>query len=773
MSKNKTHDDAPIAGAKDKDIIDLVSRLPVAKRSYWLDQLVLSEINRLSNLEISDKDRKTRITEFFNKVRNLQTQLGLRLERDGAEFPWFLDGTKEMMSQLRSKSEMVLPGSASFSRKHLRLKLDVFKRIEREFKIKLNENGHPIGVPYGHDTSRLLCVSGMMPDKIGVRSLDNRRQREEKGLSNKMDEEFLSMVDNFLVLMYGDIQSVRVRIESKSQSGLPLRSYGRGYKTIAFMHAIEHIDELLQLVDSNDLGKVLDKFDILFAYLMGSRRQPDAGGKKRYVTSSSDREFGLGAHTLVDNSVKINDVPEALAKHFATMRFRMVWGGNIVSNTIVNTIASSARKHYGDIYAFTLKHRGGSDILEKIKSFSLNNGYSARDPRGVRATDLAVVAIDVTQFDGDYPAELLLKYADFFKDTPIHGLFLRQMLGVSIQLLREDKDDGPDLTGDPFNFNPLDFAHSGMPSGWSWVSDTGKIMVVAIYFSLVKAGLLKEHTVDQLDAFMRGECEYGLLNLGDDNVILGPPGTNAAILEALEKYCPWKCEVEDGTRFIGHIIYINDGGYYDVGHDPSSYLTNLLSPERGIDSNFRKYWAVGYEARKATYLDSLVSTSFHKILKDCWKEIYNSDLDAIVAQEREKQELEMIKEGDDLGSEDAVAVALLNAAKHSTQPERANHIITRYLSDPSVLSWEFSRDEILEVFGLDLYDIEGRPSFKYTDEVLARSGYLSISPPNSKDSEPDEGQRWLHKNLIRNALSFSRAMKRRGLDLEDLVKDIE
>lgn len=693
--------------------IEAIKKLPLERRSAWLDNLIKVELQRVAT--------KSDIDKMFDKVRSLQVQLGLRYDFDEGPAAWFLDKSRPFVSHVQDTNEEVLPGSFSQSRKHLTFKLNLFNDIKRKYQPKLNIHGHPDASAYGHDVSRLLSVTGMIPRNIGVRPLDNRSLRINQGLSNQMPDDLLKMMDDFLNLMYGKVKPTRVRIESKSQSGLPLRQYGRGYKTLAFMHAVNHLSDVIKLTDNCNLKELFLKYDILYAYLMGSRRQPDAGGKRRYITTESDRLLGNTAMTLVDNSVEITGVPEALTRHFARMRFRMVYGGNIIANTIMNCIASSARTLYGDTFNFTLKHHGGDDIMAKIKSFASNNNFSRDIFRGVGEEDISIVAIDVTQFDGSYPSELLMKYADYFKDTAIYNCFLRQMLGVSVQLLRDaDSESVPDLTGDPFDFDPLTFKDSGMPSGWSWVSDTGKIMCLAIYYSLVKSKLLEKHTPVQLYRFLKGELNYALLNLGDDNVILGPPNKHDSILKALEEYCPWKCEIEQGTRFIGHIISVDDFGYYQVSHDPSSYITNLLTPERGIRSSFRKYWAVGYQERKKVYLDAPITVNFSRMLQDAWFKVYNSNLEEIINKKADEQRLMMSTSNDD---ESRILNSLLNAIPNAPDRSFAEHVLMRYIADSSVLSWEFSREDILSKVGIDLFDLESRPPIEYTLEVLSNSGY--------------------------------------------------
>lgn len=712
------------------DLLKGVKRLSKPERARWLDNLIKIELQRATSIEEVDK--------MFDKVRELQVDLGLRLV-ENKEFPWFLDATRPMLSRISSTNELVLPGSWSMSRKHLELKLNVFKRIEREFSINLNANGLPDSTGYGHDVSRLLSISGLVPKKIGVRPTSNLQSRAAKGLKNNIGKDFHAIIDDFLVLMYGCTKLTRVRFEDKSQSGLPLRSYGRGYKILGFRHAVDHLDEVLRLCDNKEFDTLLNKYDILFCYLMGSRRQPDAGGKRRYITSEAGRLQGLAADELVDNSVNIDGIPHALTKHFARMRFRMVWGGNIIANGIVNAIGSCGRDTYGKYYDFTFKHHGSKDILNKFKTFVTRNNLASypRETK-VRAKDVSVVAIDVTQFDGDYPRDILLHYCDFFKNTPIYNLFKYQMFGSSVQLMRdEDGPDFPDVSTDPLNPDFTIAENSGMPSGWSWVSDVGKIMAVVVYYSLQKEGLLSEdHSPSFLDSFLKGECNYAVLNLGDDNVILGPPGMEDTIMHALNKWSPWLCEVESGARFIGHIISVDDSGYLNVHHDPSSYLTNMLTPERGITSSFRRFWAHGWVSRKDVYLDAPISTAFHKVLREEWKKIYGSDLDRLIEIEASKQR-ELIDSPDELdGSDDHLRIirSLTNAVNGAPDKDFALHVLQRYIADHSVLSWEFSRDDLLEKVGIDLYDLEGRPDISYSEKIMERSGYKVMKSNSTNDS---------------------------------------
>lgn len=701
-----------------------VTKLSPNQRSRWLDGFIKVFLQKADSEEKRDL--------LFNDVRALQVKLGLR-KSSNPKYPWFLDNVKEFVSITKDTNEEVLPGSFSQSKKHLQFKQALFRRIMKRFTVENDVNGHPGPSSFGHDVSRLMSVTGMLPKEIGVRPNSNLKSREAKGLTNRMDKSFMTMVNDFLDLMYGQIKSKRVRLEDKSQSGLPLRSYGRGYKTLAFEHLVDHLDTVLQLTDEKAFSKLLDEYDVLFTILMGSRRQADAGGKKRYITTPEDAARGLAANTLVDNSVHIEGVPEALTREFATERFRIVCGPNAAANAVPNAIGTSARETYGEVYGFTFKHHGASDIHAKFKEFGLTNDYLRNPSRGVHRDELSAVAIDVTQFDGDYPGEVLRAYADFFKDTPIYQFFVHQMLPVYVQLTRgKTSPEEPYLNGDPLEFDAWQNLNSGMPSGWSWVSDTGKIMAVVVYYCLVSAGLLDKHSPMQLHKFLLGKLRYAVLNLGDDNVILGPPHTYDVIVAALDKYAMWLCELEMGSRFIGFIIGIGSDGYFNITHDPASYITNLLTPERGINSSFRKGWAMGYFARKAVYLDTPTSVMFHRILSQVWEEFYGTNLDALVRVEADKQEA-LAKEG---ALDDEVLTALINALPTAPDKYMANRILMRYTADPSVLSWEFSRDDVLSAFNVDLYDLEARPDIQFTEKVLDRAGYIKLASDMLDGSTP-------------------------------------
>lgn len=691
---------------KNDALINHVSKLLPDVRSTWLDEFIMGSFADQS----WDNEN---ICSLFNLIRHLQVVLGIRSDDFSA---FHQNKFRPLVQKLTDKSEEVLPGSFSDSAKHMKFKLDVFHEIERQFRVRLNDHGHPGDNGYGHDVSRLLSLTGMVPSNIGIRPISNREQRIDHGLTNELDPSLVGMAKDFLVLLFGLVQAKSVRIEGKSQSGLPARVFGKGYKTMAFINAAFNISDVASHAD--DLSYLLTKYDILHAFLQGSRRSPDAGGKRRYITTVADNALGLAGKTLQDNTIQLSKVSKAITKHFSTMRYRFVWGGNSVANSIVNVIGTSARECYALVYEFTFKHRGKEHLMSKLHRFC-NIG----EHRAVTTSDCDMFVLDVSNFDLDYPKALLQCYIDLFSESELGSFFARTAFSPSVQgtLDKDSLSDEPIVNGDPLNFNYEDYMDSGLPSGWSFVSDAGKMMALAIYYCLVKSKLLPEHSVAQLDAFLKGELDYGVWNLGDDNVILGPAGSFDAIKTSLEDFCAWKTEPEPGARFIGFPICVDDFGQYLITHDPASYVTNMLTPERGIRSSFRKYWAIGLQQREHVYADTALMSSFKKIINDKWKKHYGSNLDAVVESFAVKQRsaLEEASKGDDL-----LIKHLYNRLGSSDNYALAASILSDVLRDHSVLAWKYSADDLKEAFGLDRALLESRP-FVWTSEViLPKFGYV-------------------------------------------------
>lgn len=686
------------------DIIAGVRKLLPETRGLWLDDFLMSTL-----ADVNWRDDN--IPFLFDLCRALQVELGLRSE-DFSQVHQNL--TRPLVTELSDTSEEVLPGSFSNSARHLKFKLDVYHEIERTVALRLNDQGHPNETGYGHDTSRLLSLTGMLPRNIGVRPLDNRSQRIDHGLENDLPSDLIQMADDFLLLLFGLVQAKSIRIEGKSQSGLPCRQFGKGYKTVSFVHAVHDLHNMVR--HSNDLRYLLEEYDILHAFLQGSRRSPDAGGKKRYVTSASDNASGLAGKTLQDNKVRISGVSDAICKHFATMRYRFVWGGNSTANSIVNVVGTSARACYGAVYEFTFKHRGKEHLMDKLRRFSRVNGH-----RSVTTSDCDMFVLDVSNFDLDYPKALLERYLNLFINSPLGSFFARTAFSPSVQGTRDkgDKSKDPIINGDPLDFDFKRYLNSGLPSGWSFVSDAGKMMALAIYYSLVKGGLLNDHSIEQLDQFLKGKLDYAVWNLGDDNVVLGPAGSFSSIQQCLEKHCCWKTEPEPGARFIGFPICVDDFGQYSIRHDPASYVTNMLTPERGIRSAFRKYWAIGLQQREVVYADSALINTLKSIINRCWKKHYGSNLDSVIASHAEKQALLL----EEASGEDALIKHLVQLAPLSPKPDLAQQILADILRDHSVLSWKYENEDIVEAFGIEKSLLESRPKVWTSEKVLSQFGY--------------------------------------------------
>lgn len=713
----------------------LLKRRPEV-RAGWLDKFIMRNLSRYK-LELDKEAYDVKVGELFDLTRELSLFLKLRHKFEDAEFGFHLNTFTPLVRAISDKSSEVLPGSYSGSRKHLEFKLNVFKRIEREHPVLTDERGFAIDNGYGHDTSRLLSLTGYVPSEIGVRPLSNISQRKDHGLSNTIDPDFLRMQDDFLLALYGLCEAKSIRIEGKSQSGLPLRAYGKGIKTVGFENAVINLTEILDR--ARDGHYLLEHHDILLSFLAGNRQSPDAGGKKRYITTVSDNAAGLAGATLQDNHPRLAGVPQALARHFATMRYRFVWGGNSTANAIVNCIATSCRHTYGHVFEFTFKHRGADDLVRKIKSF-----YGKDELENLHKSECDLVVIDVTNFDLDYPRDVLKKYVDFFEGTKIYDFFGRVAFAPSVQgALDKDSDSKePIVNGDLFNFEAEHYMNSGLPSGWSWVSDAGKIMALNIYYCLVKAKLLNSHSFGQLIAFLRGDLDYGCLNLGDDNVILCPHGQFEVVLEALKQFSVWLVDLEPGARFIGFPLFFDSFGNFKISHDPASYVTNWLTPERAIGGKFTKYWAYGLVQRERVYSDAPIVHSFRKIIMEEWQRVYGTDLNAIIYSEAEKQKRELetaSKEGSD------VLEHLYSALHTSPNPGLANLILNDVIRDTSVLQWKWEPEDIREAFGISLEEIESRPHVRFTERVLSMSGYERLF--TRKEANDYYGDIWVHAKV--------------------------
>lgn len=704
------------AWIKDNDAaISVLKQRRPEVRSAWLDEFIRSTL--ISFIEYDSNEFDNHIQALFVLIRELQLVLKIRNEMKSDNSDFHLNAFTPLVRSMKDKSSEVLPGSYSGTRQHLEFKLGVFKEIERKHPVITDDRGFAIDTGYGHDVSRLLSLTGYVPKQVGVRPISNLHQRVEHGLTNQIDPFMLSMVDDFLLLLYGCCESKSIRLESKSQSGLPLRLFGRGYKTLSFINAVCNLDDILE--HSTNPRYLLDHYDSLYAFLQGNRQSPDAGGKKRYITSEADNAVGLAGNTLQDNHPDLPNIPSALRKHFATMRYRFVWGGNIVSNSIVNAIGTSCRHTYGLTYDFTFKHKGREDLLSKIKRF-----YGKNETSDLHRSECDMVVIDVTSFDLDYPRDVLKKYIDFFSNTPIYDFFFRTAFAPSVQgTLDKDNDSkDPIINGDLFNFDPNDYLDSGLPSGWSWVSDAGKIMALNIYYCLVKSHLLDEHTIEQLHSFLQGELEYGCLNLGDDNVILCPNGQFDNVLKSLNDHSVWLVDLEPGARFIGFPLFFDSFGNFRITHDPASYVTNWLTPEREIGGKFSKYWAYGLEQRERVYSDAPIVHDFRKIIMRKWKEVYGTNLDSIIKEHalKQKEELDKASKNDDIIN------VLYQRLENAPNISLAITILHDLMRDSSVLQWKWEGDDLYEAFGIRIEDLENRPHVRYTEAVLERSGYIRM-----------------------------------------------
>lgn len=674
--------------------------------------------------------------QYFNLLTNSEI-------RGSTEFPFMMNRTVTLPTQLQDSSIELFPHVSSTSRKALELRLTFYKSMLRSFgKPELDDRGMSGPTAYAHDASKVMSVPGVLPNMAGAHPKDNSWHRHELGLRQDwVSKEDEALAICFFDLIFGVSESTPVRIPGASQSVLPMMLHGKGYKTLNFVHAVYNLEDVYALAKSGTLARLQELYDITFCYVQGHRTQPDAAGKVRKVIRRDDANESRYKEVVIDNSVHLNGISEALTKHFATVRYRYVWGMCNTVNSIINCVGGSCREVYGKIYEFTFKHRSIEHMRSKMRTFDIGSD----DGQYPMVKDLSSVFLDVTSFDRAMLFRFVEVMINKFKGTPFFD-FVERSAFAPLIVRSNDKDVDPDnlsifQNGDPLNFRSADHRKQGLLSGWGWVSDAGKWAAFVIYLVGIKAGLC-QYDVSELDSFLKGKHPlFCCFNLGDDNVVMGRPEAIERWEREFKENGYWVFDYEPGCRFIGHIFHHDGQGRYKISNDPVSAITNILTPERSWQSKLRRYPAHGIYG-KLRQLDAPFAYPLMKLFKECYFDCIGHDFDAMIQREMDREKEDM---ANDLKSGSGYSWMFEHRGKDLGLRET---IISDMYRDDSVLRWKYSAQDLFDAFGVDITQIEARPDVWFSGRVLQSAGYRKFSDACRYESKLDNSLSgiWIHNS---------------------------
>jgi hypothetical protein len=162
--------------------------------------------------------------------------------------------------------------------------------------------------------------------------------------------------------------------------------------------------------------------------------------------------------------------------------------------------------------------------------------------------------------------------------------------------------------GHPFQIDDYRL-QPGLPSGIPPNPDFGKYFMTATYLCLFD-DYFGDVLETGVDVILRGDHPlYGLLNMGDDSVVLS--NDSKFVRELMQKLedeaqvSPYfQLEKEDAVAFLGNVFYRDDREDLKLSPNIASFINNWFAPEISTTHVKREFWPVGWMERQQFYMQS-------------------------------------------------------------------------------------------------------------------------------------------------------------------------
>lgn len=469
-------------------------------------------------------------------------------------------------------------------------------------------------------------VAGYVMDPMSTPMMDNSELTASLNLATGFLTERHRMIWTQLhSLMFGSPLPANLSVRKQASLGFPrLGESSPAAKKAVIMSFFANAQDYLSAFRAGDLRRLYDDHDVMLAYYLGVRVQPDKVERTEngYTTKSREVNDPLYARTSgkqgkrfdADKTVRINGT--IVPGHFAGRR-RSVYAAPAGPNYFLSSFFSMFRKHYLNRYEFTFKHRGAQHLEQKVADFGFMLGG------------------DVKQFDQSVSAWQLDFFVEQFTNmTDNWRFFLRKFL--SAPYYQPFPWLGPITPGyqpgygDPFDLTTFTMNY-GLPSGIAPNPDIGKYLMTATYLCVLD-DVVGDLLEVGLDSTLRGlHPKVGLLNSSDDAVLLFKEEKHA--LKARELVSRnetnyFRIEPEVGISFLGSVGYRDERGRIKFTPNITTFISNWFWAENGVYSKKREFSPIGWFARQRHYAAAPMFSDVWEILAKTWREQYREDVDA-------------------------------------------------------------------------------------------------------------------------------------------------
>jgi len=276
-------------------------------------------------------------------------------------------------------------------------------------------------------------------------------------------------------------------------------------------------------------------------------------------------------------------------------------------------VARSIEEQMFHLFPFMLLHRGSDDIESKLT--------------GV----IFIWIIDFPNHDQIMPTdgrdELIDRIATEFSELAAHWMMLcfrapnlarMDYVGEAGATFRSNFLDPAAFTADYVN-----------PSGIPITSVLAKLMgIFYAVVALVDAGLVEPTEEDLRSLFTGGHRELVLLNIGD-NLIFGAKTPRAAgIIPTLDLYLHYT-SIDEAATFAGFVPVETGGGAVSFIPNILSYVVKWFCHDRDLASQYREFWAHGWQRRKEEYKRAPTFAIANTVVQEECLRIVGSTMDDI------------------------------------------------------------------------------------------------------------------------------------------------
>lgn len=433
------------------------------------------------------------------------------------------------------------------------------------------------------DWNTLASEPGKPMQPLGYPICDNT----ESGLAQEFQSErHAAIFDALLETMFGQRWRPQngYQISAISTSSIPEDEYDVEVKIDRFTMIAKHVKQIMELWRADKLREIAERFKLVFTYFISRRNQNDTvvGGEVKARTAPS-----AGQAAGYEDGMLIAGRTGSI-KGFWRTRSRVVYAGPGPLNYFLSCIWQPIRDYYLNTFAFTWKHTGRADLQRKL-------------------TGWLTVGVDASQFDQNFPDFIAQRIFNFLKTKMDEDVVeMHRIMWNAPAYCPSPVEGQPDQGvwfGHPFKKDTFR-AVRGLPSGIAYNPDFGKIWGTA-YVLFIYDDLFNDVLEVGLPTILRGEHPaYGVLNMGDDAVMLTKsPEVRSLLIEKLKsgEASPYiKLDVELILKFLGMVPTYN-GVSYQVHANIISMVVNFICHEHSIghprdEFGHRKHWALGVEA---------------------------------------------------------------------------------------------------------------------------------------------------------------------------------